>query len=268
MPNLINHSKKIIYDLIVQWEGTYIDFYLKSDGSGTVPFKFISKTLKTLPGNYWLLPYIRFKYIFKKYNDIITPGIKTKHGSSVTEQCYYVFSLTLNTLRRCMPAASCSARTECWAGEGEKGVGMGVQGLLPESRPSSLPAPDNRYTTIFIKNKKADLWISDILRRIWFPSLVHSFCFQCFDIFYEKGTGSYRNMNSVPVPVPYLDNIGTYTGIISAYRTNHVHRSRKEECTECPVGRISGQICRNIKKKARYCSCLSWRTKKWFNGEC
>ena len=136
---------------------------------------------------------------------------------------------------------------------------MGVQGLLPESRPSSLPAPD---TTIFIKNKKADLWISDILRRIWFPSLVHSFCFQCFDIFYEKGTGSYRNMNSVPVPVPYLDNIGTYTGIISAYRTNHVHRSRKEECTECPVGRISGQICRNIKKKARYCSCLSWRTKK------
>jgi hypothetical protein len=40
-----------------------------------------------------------------------------------------------------MPAASCSASTECWAGEGEKGVGMGVQGLLPESRPSSRPAP-------------------------------------------------------------------------------------------------------------------------------
>jgi hypothetical protein len=40
-----------------------------------------------------------------------------------------------------MPAASCSASTECWAGEGEKGVGIGVQGLLPESRPSSRPAP-------------------------------------------------------------------------------------------------------------------------------
>ena len=138
---------------------------------------------------------------------------------------------------------------------------MGVQGLLPESRPSSLPAPDNRYTTIFIRNKKADLWISDILTRIWFPSLVHSFCFQCFGIFYEKGTGSYRNMNSVPVPVPYLDNIGI--PVLSRHIGNHhVHRSRKEECTECPFGRISGQICRNIKKKAIYCSCLSWRTKK------
>lgn len=42
-----------------------------------------------------------------------------------------------STLSLLIPAASCSASTECWAGEGEKGVGVGVQGLLPLSKPSS-----------------------------------------------------------------------------------------------------------------------------------
>lgn len=56
---------------------------------------------------------------------------KSRKPESVPLNC--TFSLVI-------PAASCSARTECCAGDGEKGVGIGVQGLLPESSPSSLLA--------------------------------------------------------------------------------------------------------------------------------
>ena len=40
-----------------------------------------------------------------------------------------------STLNLDIPAASSSANIECWAGDGENGVGVGVQGLKPESRP-------------------------------------------------------------------------------------------------------------------------------------
>ena len=51
---------------------------------------------------------------------------------SSTQYIHDTYIIILCTFSRWIPAANCSARTElCWAGEGEKGVGMGVHGLLP-----------------------------------------------------------------------------------------------------------------------------------------
>ena len=85
----------------------------------------------------------------------VLPPLREIRNKNIIEDQATIFSSYLDipsvsTRSLLMPAASCSARTlsraSCSpppprAGLGEKGVGVGVAGLLPLHRPSSWPRP-------------------------------------------------------------------------------------------------------------------------------